>query len=358
MEGLNLVCKEYVASRVNKDGVLILSEMAGASKELADAILVNPTDQEQMVQALHTALNMKEEEQSKHMEVMQETVSKYDIFNWVKLFFDNLNNVKAGQEEMATLTFDNPKLEALKEAYKEASNRLILLDYDGTLVGFKSNPLDCEPDEELREMLKTLGKNPRNEVYVISGRKAETLSDWLDDLPIHLIAEHGLWRKCYNQDWERSDISVIDGWKDTAMEIMNFYVDRTPGSFVEEKSHSLAWHYRRVEKGLGEVRKSELTSHLKHMLGERGFHVLDGDHVVELKPDGINKGKVAVELYGKHRPEFTFCAGDDLTDEDMFRSLPSQAYTVKVGPGSSHARYSVEGRDEVRNLIREFIRIG
>jgi trehalose 6-phosphate synthase/phosphatase len=355
-DGMNLVCKEYVASRENKDGVLILSEMAGASKELADAILVNPTDKMQMVRALKEALEMDESEQYRRMDLMQKTVKKYNIFNWVNLFFNNLMNVKNNQKELAVLKLTGNKEEELLNAYDAAKNRLLLLDYDGTLVEFNKDPLSCEPGDELRNQLGRLGDDPRNELVIISGRKGETLEEWLGDLPVSLVAEHGMWSKAKGGRWERDGGDSDTEWKEEAMEIMNFYVDRTPGSFIEEKSHSLAWHYRKVERGLGEVRKSELTSHLKHMLNERGFHVLDGDHVIELKPDYTNKGRVAKELFDKLKPDFTLCLGDDTTDEYMFEALPEEAYSIKVGSGTSYASYGLESVGEVRNLLNKLLK--
>jgi len=356
-DGMNLVCKEYIASRENRDGVLILSEMAGSSKELSDAILVNPNDREEMVEALHEALNMELKEQQRRMDLMQATVKKYDIFNWVKVFFDNLMNIKESQNELATLQLKGKNRQKMLEAYKKSNSRLILLDYDGTLMDFHEDPTTRNPDESLFMMLSDLAKVEKNEVVVISGRRAETLDEWLGKLPIHLVAEHGVWFRTPEGGWNKREEEDED-WKEIARDIMNFYVDRTPGSFIEEKSYSLAWHYRRVEKGLGEVRKSELTSHLKHMMAERGFHVLDGDHVVELKPDYTNKGRVASDIYNRLQPDFTLCVGDDVTDEYMFEALPEESYTIKVGPGASYARFGLEGVDEVRNLIADLVRIG
>ncbi|HKK39094.1 MAG TPA: bifunctional alpha,alpha-trehalose-phosphate synthase (UDP-forming)/trehalose-phosphatase, partial [Cryomorphaceae bacterium] len=357
-DGMNLVCKEYVASRENKDGVLILSEMAGASKELSDAILVNPTDKMEMVEALKQALEMPLEEQYRRMELMQKTVKKYNIFNWVNLFFNNLSNVKNNQKAMAVLKLVGDKETEMLTAYEKAQNRLILLDYDGTLVEFNKDPMACEPGEELRTILRKLGESDQNTVVVISGRKGESLEEWLGGLPLSLVAEHGMWSKDEGGTWERNGGDSNTAWKDEVLDIMNFYVDRTPGSFVEEKSHSLAWHYRKVEKGLGEVRKSELTSHLKHMMNERGFHVLDGDHVVELKPDYTNKGRVAKQFFEKLEPDFTICLGDDTTDEYMFEALPEDSFTIKVGTGSSHARFGLESVKEVKALLDKLVRLG
>ncbi len=352
-DGMNLVCKEYVASRENQDGVLILSEMAGAAKELADAILVNPTNQNQVVEAMHQALQMPLEEQQRRMRIMQKGLRKYNIFQWVKLFFDNLQEVKRMQRAMATPLLDGAGRDAMLKAYAKSEQRLLLLDYDGTLVGFREDPLDCAPDQDLRELLTALAADKANKVVVISGRKHETLGEWLGALPIQLVAEHGLWSKQVDGEWTRNAADTTSQWRDGAHEIMQFYVDRTPGSFVEEKSDSMAWHYRKVEKGLGEMRKSELTSHLKHMLGEKGLQVLDGDHVVELKPEAVNKGRAAAGLHAEATYSFVLCIGDDTTDEDMFEALPDEAFTVKVGPGSSYARSALETVGDVHALLRD-----
>lgn len=354
-DGMNLVCKEYIASRENKDGVLILSEMAGAAKELADAVLVNPTDSNAMVEAMRRALEMPKDEQRRHMEIMQKSLRKYNIFQWVDLFFANLNQVKEVQAAMSTPLLTDKDLENIDEAADRAEKRLFILDYDGTLVDFRDDPEECAPDEALRSLLSDLAADPKNEVTVISGRRHETLEAWLGDLPLHLTGEHGVWTRNAGDEWVRDNEIPGKEWKDGTAEIMKFYVDRTPGSFIEEKSHSLAWHYRKTEKGLGEMRKSELTSHLKHMTGDGRLQVLDGHYVVEVKPDAVNKGRAAAARFRNTAPDFTLCIGDDTTDEDMFKALPETAFTLKVGPGSSHAQRSTESVAEVRRLLRRLI---
>ncbi len=352
-DGMNLVCKEYVASRHNEDGVLILSEMAGASKELSDAILVNPNDQNEMVDALVRALEMPEEEQRLHMRLMRATVKKYDIFNWVKLFFDNLNNARNLRKDQATLSLEGDNRTSVLGTFRSSRKRLIILDYDGTLVEFKDDPEACAPDAELRDLLSRLASVPQNDLVVISGRKKESLGAWLDFLPITLAAEHGMWQRTAGGEWIQNPQAGNATWKKEAREIMEFYVDRTPGSFIEEKTHALAWHYRKVEKGLGEVRKSELTSHLNHMMRDRQCQVMDGDHVVELKPDAVNKGLIASILHAAVAPDCTICIGDDVTDEYMFEALPSDSLTIKVGRGKSHAKYYIDSVTDVRRFLGE-----
>lgn len=356
-DGMNLIAKEYVASRTNGDGVLILSEMAGASKELSDAILVNPNDRTQMVEALKTALEMPAELQRKNMATMQATLRKYDIYSWVKLFFENLKQAKAAQEDKTTARLTNGARRTLLEDYEKAENRLIFLDYDGTLIEFDKDPEAVKPDRELKKIIAKLQASDKNKVVIISGRKYQTLEEWTRGCPVSLVAEHGVWEREGESSWTGNLEETSPEAMDAAREIMEFYVDRTPGSFIEEKSHSLAWHYRRVEKGLGAVRTGELTSHLRHVLDNQ-FVVLEGDHVVEVKPEIINKGNAVTRWYEKVQPDFMLCIGDDTTDEDMFEALPDEAYTIKVGRGNSYARYHLKSVSETRKLLDRLADIG
>lgn len=352
-DGMNLVCKEFIASRENEDGVLILSEMAGASKELSDAILVNPNDQNEMVEAIKKALEMPLNEQKRRMKIMQKTVKKYTIFQWVDLFMNNLKDLKERQQSMATKKLDDKIKNSITKEFKKAKNPIIFLDYDGTLVPFHENPDECAPDAELSQILHQLAVKAK--LVVISGRKAATLEEWLDEFNIDLIAEHGIKTKRAGAKWQVNSDLQDDGWKNEARDILEFYIQRTPGSFLEEKEHTLVWHYRKVEKGLGSLRSSELSSHLKHFMTNKGLDVIEGDHVVEVKPSIINKGKAAIERLKGEKVDFIMAFGDDRTDEDTFEALPKTALTVKVGSGFSYAKYAVENNEEVRALLQSFV---
>ena len=352
-DGMNLVCKEFIASRENEDGVLILSEMAGASKELSDAILVNPNDQNEMVEAIKKALEMPLNEQKRRMKIMQKTVKKYTIFQWVDLFMNNLKDLKERQQSMATKKLNDKIKSNITKDFKKAKNPIIFLDYDGTLVPFHENPDECAPDAELAQILHQLAVKAK--LVVISGRKAATLEEWLDEFNIDLIAEHGIKTKRAGAKWQVNGDLQEDGWKNEARDILEFYIQRTPGSFLEEKEHTLVWHYRKVEKGLGSLRSSELSSHLKHFMTNKGLDVIEGDHVVEVKPSIINKGKAATERLKGEKVDFIMAFGDDRTDEDTFEALPKTALTIKVGSGFSYAKYAVENNEEVMALLQSFV---
>jgi trehalose 6-phosphate synthase/phosphatase len=355
-DGMNLVCKEYVASRLDKKGVLILSEMAGASKELSDAIIVNPNDIHQLVEAMHKALTMPEDLQIESMTSMQKSLKRYNIHAWVKLFMDELANVKKEQSHLKTRLIDNQLSEEIKHAYKQSKERLIFLDYDGTLVGFFENPDDSKPDQELIEILEHLTKDINNHIVIISGRGRQSLEEWMKPYTLDIIAEHGVWIKRMNKPF-KTFIKINASWKKEILSLLERYVNRTPGSFVEEKDYSLVWHYRKVETGLGEVRTRELTSHLKYMTANENLEVLEGDMIVEIKNSEINKGKAAQKLM-KIYPDadFLLALGDDFTDEDTFKAMPEEAYTIKVGTSASEAKFSVNSYKEVRKFFNEIIK--
>ncbi len=81
-DGMNLVCKEYVASRVDGDGVLVLSEFAGAAQELSDAIIVNPHDLDGTAAALERAMTLPPKEARRRMARMRAVVERQDVFGW------------------------------------------------------------------------------------------------------------------------------------------------------------------------------------------------------------------------------------------------------------------------------------
>ncbi|MGB3180816.1 MAG: bifunctional alpha,alpha-trehalose-phosphate synthase (UDP-forming)/trehalose-phosphatase [Cyclobacteriaceae bacterium] len=350
-DGMNLVCKEFIASKLDRRGVLILSEMAGASKELSDAILINPNDINKLVESLKRGLEMPEDEQIRHMSIMQASLRRYNIHHWVNLFMDRLEDIKREQEAKATLLLDEDSKKQMFSEYEEASERLIFLDYDGTLSPFVDDPKDAYPDSELKEILETLGSMQENRVVVISGRDRTTLENWLGDMPIDLICEHGVWLRRQNEDWTTIEFMTND-WKSEILKVLELYVDRTPGSFIEEKDYSLVWHYRKVETGLGELRTRELTSHLKYLTTNIGLQVLEGDMVLEIKSLEVNKGRGAKKWLTDFPAEFIFAVGDDETDEDMFRIMPKSAYTIKVGRKNSEARFNLKNHRKVRELLR------
>lgn len=352
-DGMNLVCKEYVASRTDKTGILILSEMAGASKELQDAVLVNPNDKQGVVDAIYESLSMKESDQKTRIESMQYGLKKYDVFQWVEVFMDRLKNVKEKQADLTSKDVDQKVMNEIARKFKKAEKAVLFLDYDGTLTGFTNNPHNAVPDKELRTIISELSQLAQ--VVIISGRDKDTLGKWFDKQPIDMIAEHGVWVKKYAEedDWALY-ADVDDSWKDDIRNVMEYYVLRTPGAFIEEKHHSLVWHYRKVQSGLGDLRMRELFSHLKYMARGHNLQVLEGNMVLEIKRPDINKGRAATAMMKGHEYDFILAVGDDWTDEDTFKAMPKNAYTIRVGYAYTQANYNIKSFKEVRQLLTKF----
>ena len=350
-DGMNLIAKEFVASKVDGKGVLILSEMAGAAKELGEAIIVNPNSEQDVVNALSEALSMSEEQVERNRK-MQRRLQRYHICRWVSDFLDRLEYIKGVQRDMAARRLTPEVRREMMERYRRSRARLLLLDYDGTLVPFSERPERAGPDPELREVLKLLAQHPNNEVMVISGRDKAILDQWLGDLGLALVAEHGVWIRERGGAWEMIE-PLRNDWKEQVRPILEIYVDRTPGSFLEEKEFSLVWHYRKADPELASVRARELKEALLYLTANLKLGVMEGSGVIEIKDAGINKGRAAMRWLGKRRWGFILAAGDDWTDEDLFAALPPGAYSIKVGLSPSRARFNVATHREVRGLLRE-----
>jgi len=353
-DGMNLVSKEFIASKTDQKGVLILSEMAGASRELSEALVINPNDVWDFADKIYQALNMPEDEQKRRMTAMQQTVSKFDIFNWVKNFMDKLDAVKAFQQAMHTRNINPSIRQKISIRYYYGIKRVIFLDYDGTLVPFNRNVMGAVPDEELLQLLGDLCKDPHNKIVMTSGRDYQTLDKWLGHLPLDIIAEHGAWYKDHGKFW-RSKRDLNDDWKQEIFNVMNQFVRRTPGATIEEKSYSLAWHYRKVEDGLGNLRVQELMADIKHFVSDRGLQMLQGEKVLEIKSLAVNKGRAARRWLEKESYDFIMAIGDDHTDEDTFKAMPEDAITIKVGSTISAATYYLSSHEEVRKLLKEMV---
>jgi len=349
-DGMNLIAKEYIASRKDNLGVLILSEMAGARSELAEALIVNPNNKEEVADSIFQALTLSEPEQIDRNRILKNRLLRYDVVIWAEDFLNQLKQVKSKQEEITGRHLTKSSRKDLIKAYNQSKRRMIFLDYDGTVVPFAEKPHEAKPDEELFKILHALAEDPSNEVIIISGRDKDTLDDWFGNLNIGLSAEHGVWMKNHNQIWEMSEM-LDNEWKEEFRAILERYVDRTPRSFIEEKTFSLAWHYRKVDHELGEVRSGELKEDLLLLTSNRNLMVLEGSKVIEVKCAGINKGRAVTHWMSDNSNDFILALGDDWTDEDIFEALPDTSYTIKVGLGHTKARFFLPSLLDARDLL-------
>jgi trehalose 6-phosphate synthase/phosphatase len=344
-DGMNLVCKEFVASRQDHKGVLILSELAGAAQELRDAIIINPTDTQEVADAIQQALIMPLPEQEKRLVHMRKHLQNHNVFRWSHDFLTALNDMLNKSTDLETDLPVQPFITTFNDAHK----RLLLVDFDGTLAPIVNDPAEARPSGDLQTTLANLAES--SDVVIISGRNRSFLEKTFRGIPVHLVAEHGAFLKKPDQPWERLDLST-DDWVDPVRSTMNYFVDRFPGSFIEGKETAIAWHYRMAESEDVEGQAIDLSTQLRQVSSSIPLTVIQGNKVVEVKPAQHSKGTVALSIVEQKPYDFIVSIGDDTTDEDMFRQLPNWAYTMKVGPGMSFARYRLARQQDVEILLK------
>ncbi len=350
-DGMNLVAKEFLAAQRDCPGVLILSEMAGAANELSEALIVNPTDVKQMEEAILTALTMPEEEQMTALRKMQASIAHHTVTRWADDFLTELQEVKQRNDELATKLLEKDNLREILAAYADAEKRLLMLDYDGTLVPFAKAPELASPTPALCDLLGTLAADPRNKVVICSGRDRQTLETWLGALPVGLSAEHGVFSR-ENGVWYGQMPEPT--WNDDILAILEQIKNKTPGSKIEIKKTAVVWHYRRVDHWLAELRARQLVNALITPCARLGLQIMRGDKIIEIKPSEYNKGMEVKRLLENNGYDFIMAIGDDTTDDDMFAALPPEAFTVKVGKFSDAARYTIASQRKVLPFLASF----
>jgi trehalose 6-phosphate synthase/phosphatase len=360
-DGMNLVAKEYVACKPDGDGVLMLSEFAGAAAEMGEALLINPFDEERTAVTLKRALTLDEPERRQRMFALHNRVLRNNVFHWGDRFLTALQEAVAERGHYVDTQPRRLRPIEVRDAYARAHRRLLILDYDGTLVPFATRPHQAAPPPAVLDLLTALASDPGNSVALMSGRSEENLDRWFGSVPaIWLLAEHGAELKApFASTWEPLRPQAAADWKSTVMPILEHFVDRTPGSFVEEKKYALVWHYRMADPEFGEWLSNELVAMLEAMLAETELRAFRGEKIVEVRPVWANKGEAVDHLLaGFPQPDFIFAAGDDRTDEDLFERLQDRAWTVHVGEGPTRASFVATDFQVIREVLELFAEVG
>ncbi|CAI8170549.1 MAG: Trehalose-6-phosphate synthase [Crocinitomicaceae bacterium] len=352
-DGMNLVAKEYIATRVNGDGVLILSEMAGASKELFEAVQINPFDLYNMSESIFKALTMPKEEQINRNLSMQNRIKRYSVEYWANEFINSLKNKQKFQELNSAIKMDETTIKSIKEKFNKSKSKVIFLDYDGTLVPFNKKPELALPDKSLFKLMDKIISAKNTDLVIISGRDTNFLDKCFGDLDITMVAEHGIFMRKINESWV-SKYTKKRKWIDNLRPLFQSFSDRTPGTFVEEKQTSLVWHYRGSDPELAADRLVEFKTELQSLISD-DLDLMDMNKAIEVKSATFNKGIAVNEIIRNKKYDFILCFGDDVTDEDMFINLPKSAFTVKVGKSNTKAKYFLEDHNSVRYLLNDLV---
>lgn len=208
----------------------------------------------------------------------------------------------------------------------------IVTDLDGTLVPFAATPDQAKISDRLSALLVRLASAPGVRLAVASGRKRESLEGALGRIPgLLLVAEHGGWRRA-DGAWYPC-IEPTLGPLEALSEALAATVARYRGAWIERKTWSLAVHARPVRRSERAGMLVEVAAQIDAWLaGSPGFERLNGAELVEVRPSRIRKS-LAISWMKERAPhgERMVAFGDDVTDEDLFRTLGPTDEPVLVG---------------------------
>ena len=353
-DGMNTTSHEYVVCQQHDEcNPLILSEFTGTAGSLSAALQVNPWDSVGVATAINEALLMSREEKEMRHAQLYDYVTMNTARFWAESFIKEMMAVSVAKNDVSSTT-PLLDLQLVTKHFLRARKRTFFLDYDGTLTQIRKVPQDAVPSQKILDALSILSRDPQTHIYVVSGRDQTTLDAWLGSIEnIGLSAEHG----CFVRDistghWLNMLQDLDMGWKNDVLPIFEYYTERTPGSFVEHKRSSLTWHYRLADPVYGSWQAKECHNHLENaILSKLPVEVLVGKKNLEVRPQAINKGEIVNRLLadtigstksnkgvhstdnekGEEGTDFIFCAGDDKTDEDMFKALKKAGLCTQSG---------------------------
>ena len=355
-DGMNLVAKEFVAARNEDDGVLVLSELAGAASELGEAIQVNPYDIDGFAKSIHRALTMPVTERRSRMRALRRRVFEGEVHYWVQSFLSALESGQTEQERVDLLPRPYSSVDELAARMRNRRPLVLLLEYDGTLVPYARAPDLAAPDREIRRLLNGLGGLPDVVVHVVSGRGREALQRWLGGLAVALHAEDGNWFSPQGTGEWSAGREMPQDWKAQVRPILDDFARRTPGSLVEEKVGSLAWHYRMAETEFGTLQARDLRAHLAVNLGNAPLEVVAGPKVVEVRLYSSHRGlavKRAIQESGDF--ELFVTIGSDAMDEELLLNLPENGVGIRVNSKREHEGLHLADWQSVRRVLSTLV---
>lgn len=390
-DGLNLIPYEYLVSTPQGKGQLILSEFTGCSRALSSAVRVNPWNVNELRDIIDNVVQ-KREARAAEIRLKNEADRKYVVMHssalWAESFLRDLNEAEERVAEVIRLGLSRGRgfrrLEfkdftmlnspTVVKAFRESKRKLFLFDYDGTLTQIDSESSHmahtwARPSEDVLKNLELLSNQENCTVIILSGRGTETEGFHLPQMEhLGIAAEHGFYyKKPYSKEWEELAPGADLSWIEIAYRMMQLYTERTDGSYIEEKTAGLVWHYLAADPEFGGWQAKEMHDHLQSILSPFNVQVVNGQGWLQVKLANVNKGKMVEKVLEdmEESPDFVLCCGDDRTDEDMFAVLTantatkdsSHLFTATVGVKPSNARYYLRSSADVGNLIEGIIEI-
>ncbi|HET6242980.1 MAG: bifunctional alpha,alpha-trehalose-phosphate synthase (UDP-forming)/trehalose-phosphatase [Bacteroidetes bacterium] len=348
-DGMNLVAKEFLATKTEGQGVLILSEMAGAAIVLKNALMINPNDINDIVKAIVKALNMPIIEQKKRLDQMQKQLQENTVQKWASSYIEELERIHRYKKSMESKEFTQEKQACFINAFKKAGKKLLFLNHDNSIFPFIDNADYDFLDNEFFRLIKELSELEGLTIVVMSNMNHVNLNKWYGLLKVDIIAEYGTWVRENNQ-WNQSQI-LREEWKEEIYPVLNEFMIKTPGSFIEEKPYALAWHFHSSDTFLADMRLKDMINSLIYPCTKHKLEIIDGNKKIEIKPVGVDKKSVTRHWLNKQNWDLILAIGNDRNDEDVFEILPDEAFSLRVGIMKTNAKFTLKTPDEVITFL-------
>ncbi|WP_349357097.1 bifunctional alpha,alpha-trehalose-phosphate synthase (UDP-forming)/trehalose-phosphatase [Cryobacterium sp. PH31-L1] len=343
-DGMNLVAKEYVAVRFDVDGVLVLSEFAGAADELKQAILINPHDIDGTKDAIVRAVEMPKRERTRRMRALRRKVAENDVAAWSASF---LRALTGGAAVPAGIPDD---LDQALQSIAGAENLLIALDFDGTLAPHVDHPEDARAIAGTREAVQALLDLPGVRVAFVSGRALVSLQQVAQpQSAVLLTGSHGIEVQLDTPEIELNLLSTELEQLDTLARVLETISGSIAGTTIERKPAGLALHTRLATEKDGQTAQRQARDQLGDQLP--GLTIREGKNVLEFSVRSSTKGDALTQLREYTGADRVFYAGDDVTDEDAFAGLDEGDVGLKIGQGATLAGYRVRSPQEVTQVL-------
>ncbi|KAA8542649.1 hypothetical protein F0562_023852 [Nyssa sinensis] len=400
-DGMNLIPYKYIVCRQGtpaldeamgiaagslRTSALVVSEFIGCSPSLSGAFKVNPWDIDAVSESLNAAITIGDLEKQLRHEKHYRYVSSHDLAYWASSFAQDLEQACRDHYSKRcwgigfglnyrvlslSPSFRSLFINDIVSVYNRKNKRAIFLDYDGTLVAQAS--VANSPSPEVISVLNNLCSDPKNKVFIVSGRGKDSLSERFAECEnLGIAAEHGYfirWNRTTN--WKFGPPPANFDWKRITEPVMQLYTESTDGSYIEFKESALVWHHRDADPAFGSCQAKELLDHLENVLANEPVVVKRGQHIVEVKLQGVTKGlvtkRVLLAMTSEGQlPDFVLCIGDDRSDEDMFESISSagcssslsanpEIFTCTVGQKPSKAQYYLDDINYVLRLLQGLV---
>ena len=389
---------------------VVCSEFVSCARVMRGAFTINPWRGDDVIATLLRALEMSPVDKGRRTRRNLEFCERMSSFCWAENVLQDLkqtmkHDVDVQNTDHSTLGLGiNYRVTEFKSGfklldtvkvtkhYRESKERLILLDWGGTLVA--ENDIDdsfqyyavatghasrAGPSEEVKNTLRVLCQDTRNSIFVITGKDLYALSDAFGDVEgLGLVAEHGCyfkWPKNVTGDrftyktrkkWQTmlnlGDVS----WMNAVRQIMTIYVERTHGTYIEQKGSAIIFQFRDADPEFGYLQSKELEENLADVVMAFPIEIIRGggidDGYIEVRPKGLSKGlflKHAMSILASQGKsvDFVLGIGDDISDEPLFESIhhlknmKGKCFSVTVGKKVSAAKAYVDDTSAVQELL-------